>query len=79
MPRTSPASGRSAQKRLQRERHAAGLVHIQFWTDEADLAAKLEAAGVLDPCRSDDRAALSDATRRLVESLRTGVARDITR
>lgn len=67
------------RKRRERERHAAGLVHVQFWTDEIELALKLDAAGALDPNLADDRAALSEATRRLIESLQIGVACDNTR
>ena len=52
-------------------------MHIQFWADEADLAEKLAAAGVLDPLKADDRQALSEATRRLIESLQIGVAGDV--
>lgn len=67
------------RKRREREQHAAGLVHIAFWIDEADLAAKLEAMGKIDPNLADDPKALAEGTRLLIESLEIGVARDITR
>lgn len=76
-----PKKGSQAaeRKRRERRRQAAGEVFISFWTDEADLAAKLDALGKIDPNMADDRKALSEATRRLIESLEIAVARDITR
>lgn len=67
------------RKRLERRMKRAGKVHIRFWTDEANLAATLEATGNIDPLRADYPAALSDGTRRFVESVQIAVARDTTR
>jgi hypothetical protein len=73
-------SMRSAErKRHERRLKRAGKVFISFWIDEADLAWKLAAAGAIDPNRADDGKALSEGTRKLVEALEVGVARDITR
>ncbi|AKI00548.1 hypothetical protein IMCC20628_01841 [Hoeflea sp. IMCC20628] len=67
----------ATRKKREREKKRAGMVFISFWTDEVDLALKTEAAGTIDPNLADDSKALSEATRKLVERLQIGVARDI--
>jgi hypothetical protein len=67
------------RKRRERKMKDAGKVFIRFWTDEVDLVVKCDAMGTLDPNLADDPKALSEGTRRLVESIQIGVARDISR
>ena len=61
----------SAAERMRRRRArlAKGLVHIEFWVDEANLTAKLIADRKLDPNKADDPKAVSAATQRLVEDM----------
>ncbi|WP_441256064.1 hypothetical protein [Tardiphaga sp. 285_C5_N1_2] len=61
-------SAAQRQKR-RRQRCNAGLVRVEFWTDEANLSAMLTAGRRLDPNKADDGKAISEATRSLVEDL----------
>lgn len=73
---------RASAERKRRERAAkhAGKVHVAFWIDEADLAAKCDAAGTIDPNHADNPKALAEATRRLIEALQIHrVARDTSK
>lgn len=68
------------RKRRERVLKHEGKVYVGFWIDEADLAAKCEAAGTIDPNHADKPKALADATRRLIEALQIHrVTRDISR
>ena len=44
-------------------------MHVDFWTDEANLTAMLTDGNHLDVNRADDRRAISEATREMVEGL----------
>lgn len=68
------------RKRRERILKHEGKVYVAFWIDEADLAAKCEAAGTIDPNHADKPKALANATRRLIEALQIHhVPRDIGR
>ena len=72
---TSQRKARSVAREKQRRwraRRKAGLVVVQFTTDEANLSALLVALGKLRVNCSDDRRAISIATRELVEGLVVG-------
>lgn len=59
-----------SKRTLQRQRHAAGQIHLSFWIAEDDLVWKLEALRLLDPAVSDQPEKVAAAARTLLETLR---------
>lgn len=72
-------SSSADRQRRYRARLKAGKIRVSFDTDEVDHIERLIAAGYLTAEQSDDRQAINEATRELVESLKAAHIVSVTR